>query len=93
MNAVIKVKSKDYLIGFIDGLIRMKNKSHDERLEIKNNEIFSFKEQNEVLGSSYLSLTCQCGNYVAFENSEEIPDKNLKCSLCDDVFLILYTDE
>lgn len=89
-EAVLRAKNKDYLVGFVDGLIHAKNQFGFERLEINKNELIGLKEQNEILGPSYLSLTCVCGNYVAFKSGDELPEKSLKCTLCDEVYLIYY---
>lgn len=93
ITAVIKTKNRDYLIGFIDGLIHMKNQTGHKSIEIIKNECLLRPEQNEILGATYLSLTCPCGNYVAFKNSIEIPDVSFKCSLCEENYFIYYTEE
>lgn len=94
IKAVIKSKNKDYLIGFIDGLLYYKGKCGQENLDItiKGEELLS-SEKNKILGSPYLSLTCLCGNYVQFNCSSEIPDISFKCSLCEENYFIYYTDE
>jgi hypothetical protein len=93
-EALIKVKSKDYLLGYIDSLIFMKNQAGCERIDICNGQMITNVEQNKILGPVYLDLTCgNCGNYIAFKNGNEIPEKSFKCTLCEQVYMILYTDE
>jgi len=94
IKAVIRAKNKDYLIGFIDGILYYKSKCNQENLDItiKGEELLS-SEKNDILGSHYLSLTCLCGNYVQFGCSSEIPDKNFKCTLCEENYFIYYTGE
>jgi len=94
ISAIIKAKSKDYLLGYIDCFISVK--SHLgclDRIVVKGDQITVDSEQNKILGPSYLDLTCTCGNYIAFKTGDEIPDKSFKCSLCEKNYMIYYTDE
>ncbi|MDD5650031.1 MAG: hypothetical protein PHF86_06410 [Candidatus Nanoarchaeia archaeon] len=93
ITAIIKAKNRDYLIGFIDGLIHMKNQTGHKSIEIVKGDFLLSSESNEILGPVYLALSCPCGNYIAFKNSSEIPDKSFKCSLCDENYIIYYTEE
>jgi len=91
-RALLEVKSKDYLLGYLDCMISMKNQAGCERIEFRQGEIITTKS-NSILGPVYLDLTCQCGNYIAFKNGDEIPDKSFKCTLCEEQYMIFYTDE
>lgn len=93
IKTLIRAKSKDYLLGYIDAMIMLKNQAGFERIDLSQQQIIGSPEQNSILGSVYLDLTCSCGNYVAFKNGNEIPDKSFKCGLCDEVYMIYYEDE
>jgi hypothetical protein len=93
VRAILTAKNKDYLLGYIDCMIIMKNQAGCERLEINQNKIVGSPEQNSILGPVYLDLTCSCGNYVAFKSADEIPSESFKCGLCEEVYMILYNDD
>lgn len=93
IKAIINTKSKDYLLGYIDSIIFMKNQANCQRLEVNNDKISFETDQNDILGPVYLDITCSCGNYVAFKSGEEIPEKSFKCTLCEEKYLIYYYGE
>jgi hypothetical protein len=93
IQALIIAKNRDYLLGYIDCMIQMKNQAGCERLDISQGQVVGSPEQNNVLGPVYLDLTCKCGNYVAFKDGNQIPSKSFKCGLCDEMYMIFYTDE
>jgi hypothetical protein len=93
ISAVIKTKNRDYLNGFIDGLIHMKSQTGYKSIEIIKGDFLLSPETNEVLGPVYLGLTCPCGNYVAFKNGSELPQKSFLCTLCEEHYIIYYTDD
>ena len=93
IKAMIRARSRDYLLGYIDCMIQMKNQAGCERIEIRQNQIIGSIEQNNILGPVYLDLCCECGNYVAFKKAEEIPTKSFKCTLCEKIYMIYYDNE
>jgi hypothetical protein len=93
IKALIRAKNKDYLIGYIDCMIQIKNQAGFERLDISQNQIVGSPEQNKILGPVYLDLTCSCGNYIAFKSGHEIPEKSFKCTLCEDIYIIYYDEQ
>lgn len=93
IKAILKARNKDYLLGWIDCFIFLKNQAGFERVDLTGNCLIFSSETNKILGPSYLDLTCTCGNYIAFKNANEIPDKSFKCSLCEEVYMIYYLDE
>lgn len=93
VKAALKVKNKEYLLGYVDCFISLKNLMGHQRIDISGNNATFSPEQNKILGPVYLDITCRCGYYIGFKTAEEIPDKSFKCPLCDDVFLIYYLDE
>jgi len=92
-KCLVQVRSKEYLLGYIDASIMFKNSIGCERLDISQNGIETQQQQNEILGPVYLDLTCECGNYIAFKNGDEIPGKSFKCSLCEKIWMIKYQIE
>lgn len=90
MDAIIKVKSKDYLLGYIDSMIMTKNSMNAQRIDISGGNMVFNEQQNEILGAVYLDITCVCGNYVAFKSGDEIPDKSVVCPLCENMYLLQY---
>lgn len=93
IKAIIRAKSLDYLLGYIDSMIAMKNNIGAQRVELFENSTVFQQDQNEILGPVYLDITCECGNYVAFKNANEIPSKSFKCPLCEGIYLIHYDNE
>jgi hypothetical protein len=93
IKALLRAKSKDYLLGYIDCMIQMKNQMGYERLDLNEKGMTASPEQNHILGPVYLDLTCPCGNYVAFKTGNEIPEKSFKCPLCEKIYMIYYEDE
>lgn len=118
----IVVKSRDFLLGFLDafrGLSHMIDndnfrmldsrrlnevlpddskrsehspeeikeiiQEHKDSLNVKENEKDEPKEDD-----IYLSLNCTCGNYYEFVHPRQLPEKPLKCDLCERL-LIDYT--
>jgi hypothetical protein len=94
MNAILITKNKQYLLGYIDCLINFKAQNNIQRLEISENKLNEGdQETHNILGETYLDLTCNCGNYIAFKTADEIPDKSFKCTLCEETYMIYYTDK
>lgn len=65
--------------------IREIYKEHTDSLNVKENE----KEEPEE-DDVYLSVNCSCGNYFEFYHPKQLPEKTMKCDLCNRV-LIDYT--
>ena len=62
-------------------------------------DIDKLNMQNEHEGCSplilidyYLSLSCTCGNFFGFKDPIDIPDKQMKCDMCNHV-VIDYTEK
>ena len=91
-KAVVTVKSKDYLLGYIDSMIIMKSSIGAARIDLHGDQIEA-KEKNEILGDAYLDLTCPCGFYIAYKTSDEIPEESIMCPLCEEVYLIKYLEK
>lgn len=44
----------------------------------------------DILSEYYFNVSCLCGGFLGFHSSLEIPDKDLRCNLCNRV-IIQYT--
>lgn len=94
VDAIIAASSREYLLGYIDAIINLKNKHDLKHTEISpNDDTKTLREQNETLGLVYMDITCSCGNHVTFKSADDIPQTNLKCTLCQKVYLIRYVSQ
>ena len=91
-ESIVICPSKDYLWGWLDSTIKWREAyTGGQRMDIQGG-VASVTNQNEILGNCFFDLTCKCGNYVQFKTSDEIPRESIKCTLCEKVYLIYYTD-
>jgi len=96
--AAIVAKNKDWLMGYITGMINSKNKAAKVENELEGNVpgvIAQAKSQaiarSAIVEGAIFDIHCKCGYYVAFKSWDDVPDKNLRCELCPE-YLIYYKE-
>jgi hypothetical protein len=78
--------TKKEMQGFLDDRL----KEHSKRITMMEQKYgdTDILKLNEVV----LAINCSCGNFISFKNLEDLPEKHLRCQLCDKL-LIDYTDK
>lgn len=91
--AVVTVKNKDFLLGYITAMVEINRKQGTGRIDPVTGETQTPEEANAILGQRVFDITCpECKYYHAFKTFDEIPDTSFLCPLCGKVYLIYYMD-
>lgn len=71
---------RDYVKEMVEEQMLLNDLSDSDSSEFKNG----------ILDDFYFYVTCTCGNFVAWNSADDVPENNINCDMCDRL-LIHYT--